>query len=83
MGEVLTAEVKSRADHINTGKTVRVLLTLDLLSVSRFTVTLEESSFVIAVKESDCMNSYWVVMFCAWEEISYMEIFNSPREPCT
>lgn len=45
MGEVLTAEVKSRADHINTGKTVRVLLTLDLLSVSRFTVTLEEGFY--------------------------------------
>lgn len=45
MGEVLTAEVKYRADYINTGKTVRVLLTLDLLSVFRFRVTLEEGFY--------------------------------------
>lgn len=45
MGEVLTAEVKSRADCINTGKIVGVLLTLDLLSVFRFTVTLEEGFY--------------------------------------
>lgn len=83
MGEVLTGEVKSGADYINTGKTVGVLLTLrSPLSFQVYSNT-RGKLFLRNPRECFCDSSYWIIIFCAWEEISHVDIFNSLREPHT
>lgn len=85
MGQVLREEVNSRADYINTGEAGEFSnswsspLGFHVYSNTRRRLSLRNPREQFC-DSSDCTNSYRVIRFCAWEEISHVEIFNNPRK---